>query len=307
MATLGLARTQESLPATHASQRQPRSDHRRYLGAMLRNPRHIAWPPALAIVVMPLAGWSFSLLVIGLQLLSFLVLPRVAWFRRRIDQDAAVRAQQEAVSLRAGVLAGVGEPHRMCFLQLEAMVDEISSRVERADAPGDDGDCFGLRWLLSSYLGVATSYQAARRQLSMTRRDALVDEIEVLRATVREAPRLQSLREQRLAIAEQRLARWERTADELECLSQQLAAIEAAIRLAHEEAAAADIDSAAAQPHALVADLAQRGPILEEIAGLRRGHESIDPRVLSTREAPATNTPSPPPLPSLVALPARRG
>jgi hypothetical protein len=265
---------------------RPRSndgDRRRYMWPALRSPYALGLG-GVTILAAPLGFWPVFLLGVALQLLLVLGLPRLRAFRDSVDEDAAIEERREALAARNEVLARISDEHRHRFERLEQLVEAVLIRIDHTRTVHSDlREASGLRSLLSSYLSLAIAHKAACIHLSTTNRAILSEEIEDLRTTVSQSPKLQALRAQRLAIVERRRERRDRTSVNLECIVQQMATLESIIHLTFETTAAAiDVDVAAFDLERVLAEFAAQRPILDDLV-VGAGPESIDPRVFAVR------------------------
>lgn len=178
------------------------------------------------------------LMVILVELLLITGVSRLEVFREYVDARLDRAAQAAAAEARAALLLQMDEEHRSELLELEQLLDVIRGRVkphgERVEAALND--YLGLSRLTASYVRLAIAHRTRREALAKTSRHMLQNEVESLGALRQCAPpRLRELVERRLAIAARRVERWDRTREELEALTHQLATIGEFVHLLYEQ------------------------------------------------------------------------
>jgi hypothetical protein len=242
------------------------------------------WHLPLVVASMSLALMCSSVLVLLATLLPaeltlLCILPRIAPFRRWVDQRLDELERERAARSRAALLLQMGQEHRLELEQLESVLDRVRVLVH---APPGVEDFLGLGHLTTTYARLAIAYQASRDGLSSLHRQSLEHEAAALRvATKTGAPRTRRLAQQRLQIAERRIAQWDRARDELEAISHQLALIAEVIHLIYEQCLAPiDQQELEADIREALGSIETNEDTLRELVELAARAEQVDGRVL---------------------------
>lgn len=196
----------------------------------------------LAIATGLISGSGTVLLLsLAIEVLMLLVVPRLASFRRHVDEVIEQTERLEAAKARAALLLQMDEVHRQELERLEQLVDRARENVKRTGTAAEAvlDDCLGLNRLTACYVRLAIAYKTSKDSLQSTNRQALQDKIRLLEAMKNGAndatDRMRRLAERRLAIALKRAERWDRTQEDLEAITHQLATIGELIHLVHEQ------------------------------------------------------------------------
>jgi hypothetical protein len=211
--------------------------------------KHAALHPGHAFVlVVPAAvlivGWSLAFLLAALataELAVLAVVPKIGAFRRHVDEKIEQVRRAAAAEERGALLSQMMREHRAELERLEMLSDRVRDRVasESAEMGVVIDDTLGLGRLLADYVRLAIAYRSATECLAMTNRQALREEIRVLTiARHGEHEHGRALAMRRLAVAEMRAERWDRTASDVEAMRQQLALVSEVIQLMHEQSLA---------------------------------------------------------------------
>jgi hypothetical protein len=218
------------------------------------------------------------------EALLFAVVPRLGAFRRYVDRRIEEAEREAAAEARLELLAQMTSEHRSELERLEAVADKIRERITPAGSGVDVvvNDCLGLGQLLSTYVKLAIAYKASMECLAATNRQALRDEIRVLSAArlgAHEQARALALR--RLAIAEMRAERWDRSWSDVEAMRHQLAMIGELIHLTHEQCSApADPRAVSAEIDRAIASLQENEHTLRELGELLAEQRTVEARML---------------------------
>lgn len=194
----------------------------------------------IGVMFLSLILWNAPVLFVGLGMEgAFLCLvPRLGFFRSRIDEalDEADRAM--AVKAREALVMQMGEAHRQELARIEALVAKTFANVERRGGVPSLGlgEHLGLADLSSSYIRLAIAHKACEESLAMTNRHVLEGTIRSLETAEVAAPDCtRGLLRRRLAIAYQRAECWTKTRENLEAIGHQLATITELVQLVHQE------------------------------------------------------------------------
>jgi hypothetical protein len=173
----------------------------------------------------------------------------------------------------------MGQEHRIELEQLETVLDRVRALVH---APLGGEDFLGLSRLTTTYARLAIAYKASRDGLSSLHRQTLEHEAASLRVASRSgAPRTRRLAQQRLTIAERRIAQWDHARDELEAIAHQLALIAEVIHLIHEQCLApVDQHELETDIRDALRSIESSEETLRELVELSARTEHVDARVL---------------------------
>jgi hypothetical protein len=270
-----------------------------YKTSQLTYVRHAALHPGHAFVlVVPAAvliiGWSLAFLLAAMaaaELFLLTIVPKVSAFRRHVDLKIEQTRRAIAAEERSALLARMMREHRAELERLEALSDRVRERVatESQEMSVVVDDTLGLGRLLADYVRLAIAYRSATECLAMTNRQALREEIRVLsQARHGENEQSRALALRRLAVAEMRAERWDRTAGDVDAMRQQLALIAEVVQLMHEQSLAPvdprvmslEIDRAVSQIH-------ETERTMRELSELLTQQQAVDPEVLELGRASA--------------------
>jgi hypothetical protein len=242
------------------------------------------WHLPLVVASMSLALMCSSVAVLVVTLLPaeltlLFILPRLGPFRRWVDQRLDEVERERAARARAALLLQMGQEHRLELEQLEGVLDRVRQLVH---APPGVEDFLGLGRLTATYARLAIAYKASRDGVSSLHRQSLEHEAAALRVAGRAGPpRTRRLAQQRLTIAERRIAQWDRARDELEAIAHQLALIAEVIHLIHEQCLApVDQRELEADIRDVLRSLESNEDTLRELVELTARSEQVDGRVL---------------------------
>lgn len=177
----------------------------------------------------------------GAELAYLRVVPVLRAFRRSVDAQLVQSERAGLARERETLLSQMDGALRSRFEKLEALVGRIreNRKRDRGSVESALSDIVDPARLTSTYVRLAIAHKGYCEYLATTSRTALQDQIRALEeAEHRPAPsaeRTRALRQQRLAIARERAARWDRTREDLDAIGHQLAAIEELIQLMHEQ------------------------------------------------------------------------
>ena len=247
------------------------------------------WHLPLVVASMSLALMCSSVAVLLATLLPaeltlLCVLPKLGPFRRWVDQRLEEVERERATRARAALLMQMGQEHRLELEQLEGVLDRVRQTVH---APPGVEDFLGLGRLTATYARLAIAYKTSKDGLASLHRQSLEHEAAALRAVGKNGtPRTRRLAQQRLAIAERRIAQWDRARDELEAISHQLALIAEVIHLIHEQCLApVDQRELEADIREALRSIETNEETLRELVELSARTEQVDGRVLELGRA----------------------
>jgi hypothetical protein len=247
------------------------------------------WHLPLVVASLSLGLMCSSVLVLvgtllPAELVLLCVLPRLAPFRRWVDEKLDELERERASKTRAALLMQMGQEHRMELEQLEAVLDRVRILVH---APSPTEDFLGLGRLAATYARLAIAHKTGRDGLASLHRQSLEHEVGTLRMASRSGtPRTRLLAQQRLAVAERRLERWDRSRDDLEAIGHQLALIAEVIHLIHEQCLApVDQRELECEIRDALRSVESNEETLRELVELSARTESVDGRVLELGRA----------------------
>jgi hypothetical protein len=194
----------------------------------------------IGVMFLSLILWNAPVLLVGLGLEgAFLCLvPRLRFFRDRIDEALDDADRLALAKAREALVLQMGEAHRQELGKIEALVAKTFTNVERRGGAGAIriGEEFGLGQLAQAYIRLAIAHKACEESLGMTNRHVLDGTIRSLEAAELASPeRSKELVRRRLAIAYRRAECWTRTRENLEAIGHQLATITELVQLVHQE------------------------------------------------------------------------
>jgi hypothetical protein len=255
-----------------------------YTKHAILHPSHLLVPFVAAmvgVIQLSVIFPAFVLLVAEAFLLA--VLPHLRSFRQHVDLKLERCERAAAAEQRAALLLQMGGEHRKELENLERLVDRIKDTAERhctATAQLAVDDCLGLA---ATYVRLAIAHSTTRDCLATTDRVALDHEIRALEAAQPQlSDRVKSLAQRRLEVARRRAERWDKSRDDLEVMSQQLAIISALIRLRHEQCTVPmKLRETTREIDRLMREMEDNEKQIRELAELFGGRERIvEPRVL---------------------------
>ena len=263
-----------------------------YVTQAVLSPAHLALLLLPAILRMAGCGVAVLLSVVLLEEVFLIaLLPRMGVFQRYVEKKAADAERETAQEERLALLARMSSEHRAELERLETLADKICARITPAGAGIDVvmiTDCLGLGRLLSSYVGLAIAYKASQECLAQTNRQALDDEIGALgNARFGASEQVRALALRRLAIAEMRAERWDRSWSDADAMRNQLAMIGEIIQLTHEQCLAPqDPRRAGAEIDRAIAGLPDNEQTLREIRELLSEAETVEATTLYMGRVP---------------------
>jgi len=198
-----------------------------------------------------------ALLVI--ELVVFVVLPRIACVRRVLDDEQLERRREECVARRRALIAELSEPHQRDFLEVEASSSRLRSSIVLRD--GDD-DLLGLDALAALYVQLALAHRRAKEALRRTGPVLPEDEITRVEASrAGEDGQPHGPEQRRLHLLRLRVAARRSAAAELVALENDLAVIVDTVRWMEECCATLGSDAL----HAAVAEQLRFAPLSVEL------------------------------------------
>lgn len=167
------------------------------------------------------------------------LLPRTRWVRRNVEDQLRSRERTEAGQVRAALAAHMDPARRQELVELERRVETIRANARRQGRANDPllEEFLGLDRLLGSFVRLAVVHRATRESLSMTDRDGLLHEIELLdnRRRAAKSKQLERAVARQLGLARRRLQCFERNQQRLDAMEHHLGAIAEMIRLVHDQ------------------------------------------------------------------------
>lgn len=263
----------------------PARSKRMYVRHAVLHPYNM--PLLVLAIAAGLISGSMTILLLAVTaegvMLGFL--PRVAAFRKHVDELIEQQERAEAARARALLLLRMDEVHREELERLEGLVDRVRTNVRRSGASPEAiiDDCLGLNRLTKSYVCLAIAHRTNKEALASTNRQALDDRIhslEAMRESAVVSERVKKLATKRLAIAHKRAARWDQTQDDLEAIAHQLATIGELIHLVHEQSVnPGDARDMTEEIDHFIDELGASEGALREVTEARIADE-VDPRIL---------------------------
>lgn len=228
----------------------------------------------IGVMFLSLILWNSSALFAGLgaESVFLLVVPRCGFFRRRVDELLDEVERAAATKAREALVLQMCEAHRQELNKIDILVGKTFSNVERHGGM-PPGDREGLSRLSAGYVRLAIAHRACEESLAMTNRHALEGTIRALEAAAASSTdRTRDVLQRRLSIAYQRVECWNRTRENLEAISQQLATIAELAQLVHQESLAppdADATSVCEAIDRVMAAYEENAMVRRELAEIR--------------------------------------
>lgn len=190
----------------------------------------------------------FIALVPAIEGLFLGVTASLPGFRRKVRarHEADVRAfeRTERQQKLERDVAALSASQRACFLELKALTDKTLACYARLPSGGMlvASSEVQLQSLLDMFVKLLGALNGYRRYLDNTSRQQIEKELATLRVELASPPEnsahasVQKLKERRVGLLEERIARFDRAITGRELISHQLAGIEDCIRLLHDQA-----------------------------------------------------------------------
>jgi len=212
-----------------------------YLRKMLFNPFNLYL--VLALTAFGLITGNIAMLPIALcaEVLVLAFVPRTKLFRAHIDESFRELERAAAARAREALLLQLSDTHRQELERLENLVEGIRENARRhgnvVQLVLDEK--LELDRLCQTYIRLAIAHKERSLSLAMFDRQRLADNIRALELMDSACPntRMSRLLQRRLAIGRKHLDHWDRTREQLDVISQQLATITALIQLLHAQSA----------------------------------------------------------------------
>jgi len=185
-------------------------------------------------------GWLVNLLVVigaGAELLYLGVMPRNHRFRRHVrSQKIAERNQSPS---QREVFSQLRNRSQRRYAKLRKLRDQIRDNYQRLSYASQgilDNHLDKIDGLLESYLDLLHQRERYRDFTNSTTEDEVRASIETLKHDMADdAERVRSVKERRLKVLEQRLARIRKAEENLEIIGAQLGTIEDVVKYIHEQ------------------------------------------------------------------------
>lgn len=162
----------------------------RYLVAALLSPYAILFPAMAALFAAVTQTWWVFLIGLAIETVAISLFPRMAWFRKLVDQKKQEEEKAGLDEKRATIRVQIGERHRKPLEQLEAQVKDIRARA-RAGGPNTLhllDESLGLSRLPVAFVRLALASRARRQRLQATSPESLAKRLEDFDAVVDDSP-----------------------------------------------------------------------------------------------------------------------
>lgn len=185
-----------------------------------------AWLPELILV-----------LGAGLELLYLGVMPRHERFQRHV-RSQKMAERQKAPSQRE-IFSQLRNRSQRRYAKLRKLKDEIRSNYQRLSYTSQgllDSHLKKIDGLLESYLELLHQRERYRDFRDSATENRIIKSIEALKRDMADdSERVRSVKERRLKVLEQRLARYHKAQENLEIIGAQLGTIEDVVKYIHEQ------------------------------------------------------------------------
>jgi hypothetical protein len=209
------------------------------------------------------------------------MLPRSSRFRQHVDLVAEEAARIPALRARTLLLAKMEMGHRRQLEHLEGLVERIrrSLYVRGPSVQESVLEPLGLDSLLQHFVNLAIAHKRIKDSIESLDRPILEHEIRALEAALASnPPATRRLIERRILIAKRRLARWERSREDLLAVAHQLAMVTELVQFIHEQCASRVEPFSGPEMDRLVRAIDELEGTLREID--EYAETSVEPKVL---------------------------
>jgi hypothetical protein len=244
-------------------------------------------PATLALLTLSVLV-PLVMLLVG-EVLIIALLPRTAWFRRRVDEHLRELNRAEATAARAALLGRMSDEHRIELERLERLAAQIRERsvTVTADVDGALNEWLGLGRLFAAYVRLAIAHNSSTISFRAVDRVALNDHVARLEsAQMAATDRTRLWIDRRLAIARRRVDAWERAREERELMAHGLATIGELVRWMYEQSATTPTEPVRAELEDTLATWEHNGTTLHELSALCDGYDAIDVKVFELGHEP---------------------
>ena len=128
--------------------------------------------------------WNTAVLLIGLGTEGALlcVVPRRAFFRRRVDESLDEAARAVGQKAHEALILQMSDAHRQELARIEVLAAKIGCNLQRQSVGTPRESEVGMSRLMASYVSLAIAYKACEESLAMTNHHALDGTIRALEA-----------------------------------------------------------------------------------------------------------------------------
>jgi len=185
-------------------------------------------------------GWMLNLTVVlsaGTELLYLGVMPRNQRFQRHV-RSQKIAERNRAPSQRE-IFSQLRNRSQRRYAKLRKLKDQIRENYQRLSYASQgilDNHLKKIDGLLESYLDLLHQRERYRDFVDSATKSNILQSIEALKEDMRDdAERVRSVKQRRLKVLEQRLARFHKAHENLEIIGAQLGTIEDVVKYIHEQ------------------------------------------------------------------------
>ena len=185
-------------------------------------------------------GWMLNLTVVlsaGAELLYLGVMPRNQRFQRHV-RSQKIAERNRAPSQRE-IFSQLRNRSQRRYAKLRKLKDQIRENYQRLSYASQgilDNHLKKIDGLLESYLDLLHQRERYRDFVDSATKSNILQSIEALKEDMRDdAERVRSVKQRRLKVLEQRLARFHKAHENLEIIGAQLGTIEDVVKYIHEQ------------------------------------------------------------------------
>ncbi len=185
-------------------------------------------------------GWMLNLTVLlsaGVELLYLGVMPRTQRFQRHV-RSQKIAERNRAPSQRE-IFSQLRNRSQRRYAKLRKLKDQIRENYQRLSYASQgilNNHLKKIDGLLESYLDLLHQRERYRDFVDSATKSSILQSIEALKNDMRDdAERVRSVKQRRLKVLEQRLARFHKAHENLEIIGAQLGTIEDVVKYIHEQ------------------------------------------------------------------------
>lgn len=185
-------------------------------------------------------GWLSELILVvgaGAELLYLGVMPRYERFQRHV-RSQKLAERREAPSQRE-IFSQLRNRSQRRYAKLRKLKEQIQTNYQKLSYASQgilDNHVEKIDGLLDSYLELLHQRERYRDFMDSATENRILESIEALKKDMADDPeRVRSVKQRRLNVLEQRLARFRKAHENLEIIGAQLSTIEDVVRYIHEQ------------------------------------------------------------------------
>ncbi len=235
--------------------------------------KHVA-QAVMLVVPATVALWTHTILVpllllIGGQMALLTVLPRLASFRKAVDERLAALARAEAAATREFLVGRMSDEHRRELEHLERLAGQINAKSARSrgEEALEAEEWLGLGRLFAAFVKLAISHRESVEAFRCINRSDLDEHATRLEAMLHASHGPSRLWiERRLAIARRRVEAWDHALAERAVMAHGIAMIGELVRWMHEQCVTSPTEAVRLDIEEIVSAWEQDGATLKALS-----------------------------------------